>query len=319
MKKRKETRKQTQWELPPAPTTTLTAKPFEGFGQHEPGCSCNKKTVSFLDKALRQSDFLELTCPFETDHDVMIPRGLDSTDDQVRIVALDNYAELERKLSDAGLPKNADRIHDCIHQYLDHGLNGKIFFHPVPEEAPLGLLTKKQQKAHFSRLADEAKTKVKALIPTLPNNAMVTVLTNDREVLDGVLGWVGIQDDGSIRTGISLPKKQTAANFLEYILTRGLFMSEYGTGVDHVAVVKTADDVKYIRLFDQQIFELDSDIGKKFAMDFLKYRGKSFATIMDKKPIKLPKNRMMFYIAFIEKNNVLEGGLGKKAPAVQAA
>src|SRR5712664_4398 len=226
------------WVLPPAPTTTLTAKPFDGFGQHEPGCSCNKKTEAFLNKVL-QFGFVELKCPFDGDHDVIIPRGLDSTDDQVRIAALDNYAELEHKLNDAGLIKNADQVHSCIHEYLDHGLNGKIFFHPVMEEVPFGLLTKKQQKAYFSRLAAEAQSKVKAFIPTLPNNAMVTVLTNDREIKDGVLGWVGIQDNGSIETGLSLPKKQTAANYFEHMLTRGLFMSEYGTGVDYVAVVKT--------------------------------------------------------------------------------
>jgi hypothetical protein len=313
MKRKSKSKPKAQWKLPPTQTTTLAAKSFEGFS-HEPSCSCNKKTGSFLNKALHRLDFLQLKCPFDSGHDVVIPRGLDSQNDQDRIAALDNYAELERKLNDAGLSKNADQVHDCIHEYLDHGLNGKIFFHPVMEEVPFGLLTKKQQKAHMSQLAEEAQAKVKAFIPTLPKNAMITVLTNDPEIKDGVAGWVGIQDDGSVSTGAPLPKGETADKYLEYLLFRGLFFSTYGTGMDYIAVVKTAADVKYIRLFDESIFELEPEVGKKFAMNFLKYRGKSFADIFARgNQRSLPKNRMMFYIAFIEKNNVLKGGLGKKA------
>jgi hypothetical protein len=334
----KRIKKQDEWKLPPASTTTLVAKPFEGYG-HEPDCTCNRKTTSFIDKALRKLDFLELTCPFDVgDHDVVVPRGLDSQNDQDRIRALDNYAELERQLNEAGLVKNADRVHDNIHEYLDHGLNGKIFFHPDPEEVPVGLLTKKQRKAHYDQVANETKAKVKEFIPTLPKNSMmITVLTNDPEVKDGVLGTVSIWDDGSFHADVPKERKITPQEYLEQLFSFGLFMSQYGTGVDYIAVVKTGSDVKYIRLFDGRIFEMESELGRKWAMEFLKYRNKSFADIFAKagstndeqlvhlgtgtkrftSPPKLPKNRMMFYIAYIEKNDLLliKDGIGKKEKA----
>src|SRR5256885_13244354 len=126
-------KKQAQWKLPPTPTTMLTVTPLKRLDEnlsHDGSCKCNQKTIDLIGKAMTKLAFVYLDCPFDKDHHVLVPRGLDSTNDQERIAALDAYLSFLDKLQDAGLYDNADQVHSCIHEYLDSGLAGKIFFHP---------------------------------------------------------------------------------------------------------------------------------------------------------------------------------------------
>jgi len=289
-----------------AASAIASAKPYEKMTEHVKDCGCNKKTVDYLNKILA-TGFLELACPYDSDHAVIVPKGLDSTDEAERDAALRRYRALETKFDDAGLAKNADAVIECIQEYTEHGLDGNIYFHPNTSEVPVGLLTKKQKEAHYDKVAKAAQAKVKEFIPTLPKQALITVLTSDAEVEDGVLGTVFIKEDGNVASMNEI-KGADPAKYLEFLLWHGLYMSEFGTGVDAVAVVKTADIVKYFRLFDQRIFELEEQVGKKFALDFLKYRGKSFSKILaDGSYIKLPTNRKAFYVAYIDKNEFVPG------------
>jgi hypothetical protein len=134
---------------------------------------------------MNELGFVYLDCPFDGEHNVFIPSGLDSTDDQRRIAALDAYYAFLNRLADAGLSRNADQVHSCIHEYLDNGLSGKLFFHPDFEELPFGLLTKKEQKAYLDAKGAEDQATAKATVPTLPKNSFVTLLTDDDDIKGG--------------------------------------------------------------------------------------------------------------------------------------
>ena len=106
MKANKAKKKQAKWKLPPTPTTTLTVTPFKTLDEtlsYDGSCKCNQKTIDLIGKTMAKLGFVYLDCPFDKDHNVFVPRGLDSTNDQERIAALDAYSLFLHKLLDAGL------------------------------------------------------------------------------------------------------------------------------------------------------------------------------------------------------------------------
>jgi hypothetical protein len=295
-------KKQAQWTLPPTPTTTLTVTPLKTLDEilsHDGACKCNQKTIAFMGKMMTKLGFVYLDCPFDKNHYVFVPRGLDSTNDRERNAALDAYSSFLHMLQDAGLYDNADQIHSCIHEYLDSGLAGKIFFHPNYEEVPFSLLTKKEQKAYLDAEGKECQAIAKATIPTLPKNSFVTLLTDDDDIKGGVTGWVIIRD-GIISADLPKNGKGTPEGFLEYLLFRGFFLGKYS---QQLLVVKTADNVHYYRFEDKKLTKVGFDTGKKQASQLVKYRGKALA---DTPFHKLHKDEAMFVIAMLEKNNVLK-------------
>lgn len=309
IKKKTEAQCEPLWQLPATPTRTLSATPFtsfEGILTHDAGCKCRQKTVDYIGKTMGELGFVYMDCPFDTEHNVFMPKGLDSTNDQDRIAALNAYDSFVSKLAKAGLSRNANGAHSCIHEYLDHGLDGKFLFHPEFEEFPFNLATKKELKTYLDAKGNEAQQIAKSLIPTLPKNSFVTLLTDDDDIKGGVTGYAIIRD-GIVHADLAKKPKSTPEKFLEYLLFRGLFLNEHS---QQLLVVKTADNVQYYHFHDNKLAEVDFAAGKKQAEHLVKYRGKSLA---DRPFSTLKKPEAMFVIALLEKNDVLKADTPKAA------
>jgi hypothetical protein len=154
-----------------------------------------------------------------------------------------------------------------------------------------------QADAEVMKMMESIRT---TIIPALPKDSYITVVSQDPDFKGGVVAWF-IINNGVI--GASFGKKKDAPKILEYALLRGFVGS--GVGFNSVLVVKTADDVKYFRfdIDNLNLTNVDFETGKQAVNQIVKYRGKPLAETPFN---KLRKSEAMFVIALLEKNDVLK-------------